>query len=155
MMKIGSAWFHQWTRPRREEFSHDSEVCGLREKLEKSQRDVNYLKFQLTKTRADKFELEQRPAEMRDIIAAILNETDEQLKSELRFHVQEAEAGTGWDVVTDHCCLGGCDMNVRAFRTERDALLFARLLKAVDYLPPHNIACPACYAEHMKGRNCP
>ena len=136
MMKIGSAWFHQWTRPRREEFSHDSEVCGLREKLEKSQRDVNYLKFQLTKTRADKFEL------------------DEQLKSELRFHVQEAEAGTGWDVVTDHCCLGGCDMNVRAFRTERDALLFARLLKAVDYRPSHNIACPACYEEHMKGRNC-
>ncbi len=81
-------------------------------------------------------------------------QTDEQLKSELRFHVQEAEAGTGWDVVTDHCCLGGCDMNVRAFRTERDALLFARLLKAVDYRPSHNIACPACYEEHMKGRNC-
>lgn len=133
-----------------ERFASNVRLYDFREELEKRQRDIRYLEFQLAKTRADKFELEQRPAELRDVISAILNETDEQLRSSLRFHVRETASGTGWEVVTDHCCLGGCDMNVRTFQTERDALLFARLLRAVGYRPPHNIACPACYAEQMK-----
>lgn len=97
-----------------------------------------------------KFELEQRPTELRDTIAAILNEPGDQLRSAVRFHVREAEPGPGWEVVTDHCCLGGCDLNVYDFPSERDALLFARLLDVVGYRPSHNIACPACYEEHMK-----
>ena len=127
-----------------------AEIFQLRQELEKSRRDVNYLKFQLTKTRADKFELEQRPTELRDTIAAILNDPVGTLKNAVRFHVRPAEPGSGWEVVTNHCCLGGCDMNVYTFQSERDALLFARLLKAVNYQPPSNIACPACYEEHMK-----
>lgn len=106
--------------------------------------------LQLAKTRADKFELEQRPTELRDTIAAILNEPVDQLRSAVRFHVREAEPGPGWEVVTDHCCLGGCDLSVYDFPSERDALLFARLLDIVGYRPSHNIACPACYEEHMK-----
>lgn len=126
------------------------EVFRLRQELERKQRDINYLEFRLTQTRADKFELEQRPAELRGIIAEILNEPMEQLGRAARFHVREAEPGPGWEVVTDHCCLGGCDMNVYTFQSERDALLFARLLKAVGYRPPHNIACPACYYVLVK-----
>lgn len=127
-----------------------AEIFQLRQALEKNRRDVNYLKYQLTKTRADKFELEQKPTELRDIFAAILNEPDEQLRRAVRFHVRKVESGPGWEVVTDHCCLGGCDMNVRFFQSERDALLFARLLKAAGYQSPHNIACPACHKEHTK-----
>lgn len=124
------------------------EVYRLRQELEKKHRDINYLKFQLTKTRADKFELEQKPSELRDIIAAILNEPVEELRIAVRFPVREADSG--WEAVTDHCCLGGCDLNVYDFPSERDALLFARLLDVVGYRSPHNIACPACYEEHMK-----
>ncbi len=149
-MGTGFTWFHRCVQSRKGRFSPDGETRVLREKLEEKQRDVNYLKFQLTQTRADKFELEQRPTELREVFAAILNEPLGQLRSAARFHVREADPGPGWEVVTDHCCLSGCDMNVRAFQSERDALLFARLLRAVGYQPPHNIACQTCYEEHMK-----
>ncbi|MDO5595040.1 MAG: hypothetical protein Q4G01_09575, partial [Eubacteriales bacterium] len=66
------------------------------------------------------------------------------------FPIRKSETGDGWETVTGFCCLGGCDMDVYHFRTERDALLFAVLLAAVGYKPPHNIACPACYEEYMK-----
>lgn len=149
-MKTRFNWLRRWVQTRKERLFLDGETYGLQEALEEKRRNINYLEFQLTKTRADKFELEQKPAELRDIFAAILNEPDEQLRRAAWFHVYKAEPGPGWEVVTDHCCLGGCDMNVRAFRSERDALLFARLLKAVGYHPSHNIACLACYEEHMK-----
>lgn len=126
------------------------ETFWLRQELERKQRDIHYLEFQLAKTRADKFELEQRPVELRDTIAGILKESDEQLRSTARFQVRKAETASGWEVVTDHCCLGGCDLNIYAFPSERGALLFARLLDAVGCRPPHNIACPDCYAEYMK-----
>lgn len=126
------------------------ETFRLRQELEKKQRDIHYLEFQLAKTRADQFELERKPMELRDTIAGILRESNEQLRSAARFQVWKAETVSGWEVVTDHCCLGGCDLNVCSFLSERDALLFARLLDAVGYRPPHNIACPACYEEYMK-----
>lgn len=140
----------RWVRLRKYRFFPGGETYDLREKLERNRRDISYLQFQLKKARADKFDLEQKPSELRDVFAAILNEPMEQLGRAARFHVREAEPGPGWEVVTDHCCLGGCDMNAYTFQSERDALLFAQLLKAVGYRPPHNIACPACYEEHMK-----
>lgn len=73
-MGTGFTWFHRCVQSRKGRFSPDGETRVLREKLEEKQRDVNYLKFQLTQTRADKFELEQRPTELRDVFAAILNE---------------------------------------------------------------------------------
>lgn len=150
MMEIRLSWLRQWVRSRKDRFLPDGETYDLQERLEEKQRNIRYLEFQLAKTRADKFELEQRPTELRDTIAAILNEPANQLRSAVRLHVREAEPGPGWEVVTDYCCLGGCDLNVCNFPSERDALLFARLLDAVGYRSPHNIACSACYEEHMK-----
>ena len=146
------SWLRRWVHSRKYRFFPDGETYDLQEKLERKQRDIQYLELQLAKTRADKFELEQRSTELRDSIAAILNEPVDRLRNAVRFHVREAEPGPGWEVVTDHCCLGGCDLNICKFPSERDALLFARLLDVVGYRPPHNIACPACYAEYMK--NC-
>lgn len=140
----------RWARSRKDRFFPDGETYDLRERLEQKQRDINYLKFQLIRTRAEKSELEQRPVGLRDTIVAILNEPVEQLRNAVRFQVREAETGSRWEVVTDHCCLGGCDLNVCTFPSERDALLFARLLNAVGYRSPHNISCPACYEEYMK-----
>lgn len=126
------------------------EDFSLRQQLENRQRENHYLQFQLAKTRADKYELEQKPFGLRDIFADILNESEEQLREAVRFQTREKEVGTGWEVVTGYCCLGGCDMDIRTFSSERDALLFTCLLNAVDYHAPHNIACAACYAEYMK-----
>ena len=149
-MKMYFNWLRRWVQTRKEWLFPDGETYGLQEALEKKQRDIRYLEFQLAKTRADKYELDQKPVALRDTISPILNEPDDALRSPVRFHVRKAEPGPGWEVVTGHCCLGGCDMNVCDFLSERDALLFARLLKAVGYRPPHNIACPACYEEHIK-----
>ena len=74
MMGTGFTWFRRWVQSRKGRFFVDAEIYSLRAKLEEKQRDINYLKFQLTQTRADKFELEQKPTELRDIFAAILNE---------------------------------------------------------------------------------
>lgn len=84
--------------------------------------------------------------------------SDEELRESSQFSVRQSESGPGWETVTGFCCLGGCDMDVYRFRTGRDALLFAALLKAVGYHPPHNIACGQCYQEYMSeqiqdGRN--
>lgn len=149
-MRIRFSWFRWWVRSCKVRFFPDGETYVLQKKLEEKQRNIRYLELQLARIRADKFELEQRPTELRDTIAAILNEPINQLRSAVRFHGREAEPGPGWEVVTAHCCLGGCDLNVYDFPSERDALLFARLLDAVGCRSPHNIACPACYEEHMK-----
>jgi hypothetical protein len=74
---------------------------------------------------------------------------DEELGESTPFSVRQSESGPGWETVTGFCCLGGCDMDVYRFQSERDALLFAVLLKAVGYQPPHNIACAECYQEYM------
>lgn len=75
--------------------------------------------------------------------------TEEQLKGVSGFSVRKSETGDGWETVAGFCCLGGCDMDVYPFQSERDALLFAALLKAVGYQSPHNIACEKCYQEYM------
>ena len=75
----------------------------------------------------------------------ILLMPDEELRESTSFSVRQSESGPGWETVTGFCCLGGCDMDVYRFQSERDALL----LKAVGYQPPHNIACAECYQEYM------
>ena len=89
------------------------------------------------------------PQTLRDIFSPVLQMTDEQLKNIPYLQVRENKSGPGWEAVTGFCCLGGCDMNVYSFQSERDALLFAALLKVVGYQPPHNIACEKCYQEYM------
>ena len=86
---------------------------------------------------------------MRDVVFKILLMPDEELGESTPFSVRQSESGPGWETVTGFCCLGGCDMDVYRFQSKRDALLFAVLLKAVGYQPPHNIACAECYQEYM------
>lgn len=82
--------------------------------------------------------------------ADILGKTDDELRRYSRCIVQPTEDGRTWETVTATCCLGGCDMDVFTFRTQRDALLFSALLEAEGYRPRHNTACPECYAEYVK-----
>ena len=124
-----------------QEYIFQNDVDSLR-------RDKKYLQIQLTKTRADLNELQQRPQTLRDSIYQVVCMPDDQLEESSRFHVQKSGAG-GWETVTGSCCLGGCDMNVYSFQLERDALLFSVLLRVVGYQPPHNIACSNCYEEYM------
>lgn len=91
----------------------------------------------------------ENTAILRDKISEVLQMTDTQLREISRFHVQEVESGAGWETVTGFCCLGGCDMDVYSFQSERDALLFSVLLKVVGYQAPHNTACPTCYKEYI------
>ena len=88
-------------------------------------------------------------AVLRDKMSKVLQMTGAQLREISRFHVQEDESGAGWETVTGFCCLGGCDMDVYPFQSERDALLFSVLLNVVGYQPPHNIACAECYQEYI------
>ena len=94
--------------------------------------------------------MREHKEETPQMFAPVLMKTDAQLRREARFCVQRSEDGMSWETVTEHRCLGGCDMGVYTFSTERDALLFAALLQAAGYRPPHNIACSACYAEYQK-----
>lgn len=120
------------------------------QKLEDRAQEIRYLRLQLAQARADSPKPRPRESELPPLFSAVLEKTDAQLRQEARFHVQRSEDGMSWETVTEHCCLGGCDLGVYTFPTERDALLFAALLQAAGYRPPHNIACPACYAEYQK-----
>lgn len=128
---------------------HSYQEFVLEDKLKKVRTDKKFLQLQLTKTRADLYELQQWPQKLRDVISDALLMTEEQLKGVSGFSVRKSETGDGWETVTGFCCLGGCDMDVYPFQSERDALLFSVLLKAVGYQPPHNIACEKCYQEYM------
>lgn len=121
-----------------------------REELEEKKRDLKYLQFQLTMLRVDNTELRMRQNELCPVLAEVLRKSDEELHRTAPYTVQMAADGLTWETVTEMCCLGGCDMGVYTFPTERDALLFAALLKAVGYRPSHNTACSSCYAEYMR-----
>ena len=84
------------------------------------------------------------PQTLRDIFSSVLQMTDEQLKNIPYLQVRENKSVPGWEAVTGFCCLGGCDMDVYSFPSERDAMLFLALLGAVDYQPPLHIACEEC-----------
>ena len=127
------------------------EVFRLQRRLEEKERNLHCLQFQLRKVRADNTDLLKRNEEAPQLFGQILMKSDAQLRCEARFYVQKSENGTAWETVTEHCCLGGCGMGGYTFSNERDALLFAALLQATGYRPPHNIACPACYAEYREG----
>ena len=122
----------------------------LSQKPEDKERDVKYLQFQLAKARADVSELQQLRMSAVEVFAEVLSRNDEQLRQSPAHIVRETADKTAWEVVTAHCCLGGCDLDAYTFPTERDARLYSALLKAVGYHTPNNCACPACYAEYMK-----
>ena len=66
---------------------------ALEDKLDNVKLDNKFLQFQLTKTRADLYELQKRPQELRNIISRILLMSDEELQKSSRFSVRRAESG--------------------------------------------------------------
>ena len=131
---------------RRSDGGEDAFVQMLKERTQ----ELRHLRLQLAQARADSPKPRPWESELPPLFSAVLEKTDAQLRQEARFHVQRSEDGMSWETVTEHCCLGGCDLGAYTFPTERDALLFAALLQAASYRPPHNIACPACYDEYQK-----
>lgn len=122
----------------------------LEQKLEKNRLDMEYLKYQLAVVRADNSELQNWRLSFKNTFAEILAKTNEELDLTGELRVQRTDDGLDWEVVTEQCCLGGCDMGLYRFREERDAILFAALLESVGYKVPHDMACPECYEAHMK-----
>ncbi len=122
----------------------------LQAQLRRSQENVAFLQEELKKVRERIYGLERTSRECDGRLASVLAKSDVQLRAGLHFDVRKAEAGEQWEVVTEHCCLGGCDTGIYSFAEERDALLFAALLDTVGFKPAHNTACSACYAEYIK-----
>lgn len=122
----------------------------LSDKLKQSRRDVRFLQEELAQARERIYSLEQLVQKSNALFAEVFSQTDEELSAMQRFAVRQADSGGSWEVVTEHCCLGGCDLGVYPFASEREALLYATLLRAVGFKPAHNVACPSCYAAHMR-----
>lgn len=114
------------------------------------ERDLRRTQAQLIEARAEIAALRRQKGDLRPALARILKKTDEELRTHLCCAVQPAEDTREWEAVTERCCLGGCDMGVYPFSTEREALVFSALLEAVGYRPDHNTACSSCYAEYRK-----
>lgn len=122
----------------------------LQDQLRHSQENVTFLQEELKKARERIYDLERMSRVCDGRLASVLAKSDAQLRDGLHFDARKAETGEQWEVVTEHCCLGGCDMGVYTFATERDALLFAALLDMAGFKPSHNTACSTCYAEYIK-----
>lgn len=122
----------------------------LAAQLQQAKDDVKFLQGELETLRKSDTDLQRKFQGLGEVFAEVLEKSDDQLRQDTRFDVQESEDDPGWEVVTAHCCLGGCDMGIYTFARERDALLFAGLLTAIGDKPTHNLACPTCYAEYMR-----
>lgn len=88
-----------------------------------------------------------------DIFAKVLQMPDEDLSALYAFPCAPADdEATSWEVTTQVCCLGGCEMSVYSFPDERSARLFAVLLERSGCRLRYDAACPDCYAEYQKDR---
>lgn len=136
-----------WTRrhPSYQEFA-------LSDKLKRSRQDVHYLQEELAQAWKRIFNLEKLTQESNALFAEVFSQTDEELRTLRHFAVRQTGSGETWEVVTEHCCLSGCDLGVYTFSLEREALLYAALLRAVGFKPTHNVACSSCYAAYMRDR---
>lgn len=85
-----------------------------------------------------------------DIFAKVLQMPDEDLRALHAFPVSPAKDETAWEVVTEVCGLGGCDMRVYSFKDERSARVFAALLEHTGCRLRYVAACPSCYADYQK-----
>lgn len=127
----------------KDELSHAKAIVDNRQALlDKAQADNKLLK-------EEKRKLEDTIQYNPDILAKLLNKSDEELCEGLIFNVYQSE-GVGWKVPTAYCSLGGCDMDIYSFPTQRDALLFAAFMTALGLKPQTGTACPTCYAEYIK-----
>ena len=86
-----------------------------------------------------------------DIFAKVLQMPDEDLRALRAFLCAPAdEEATSWEVVTEVCSLGGCDMSVYSFKDERSARLFVALLERTGCRLRYKVTCPSCYTEYQK-----
>ena len=87
-----------------------------------------------------------------DIFAKVLQMSDEDLRALRAFPVSPTKDEAAWEVVTEVCGLGGCDMRAYSFKDERSARVFAALLERFGCRLRYDTACPSCYAEYQKDR---
>ena len=88
-----------------------------------------------------------------DIFAQVLQMPDGDLRALRAFSCAPAdEEATSWEVVTEVCSLGGCDMRAYSFKEERSARVFAALMEHTGCRLRYDTACPSCYAEYQKDR---
>ncbi len=85
-----------------------------------------------------------------DIFAKVLQMSDEDLRALRAFPVSPTKDEAGWEVVTEVCSLGGCDMSVYSFKDERSARLFVALLERTGCRLRYKATCPSCYTEYQK-----
>lgn len=130
-------------QPTRDEYAAEREmnrkrICELEGLLAQMQKECCTLKNRLSS--------------QRELVAHFLQKSDDELRKAVAYNCSRSQDGKHWEVVTEYCCLGGCDMGIYPFDRERDALLFAALLSALGHKPSHNTACSDCYAEY--GKDC-
>lgn len=111
--------------------------------------ELDSLHLQLTEVQEELYDLQCRPQDWKFFIYELFCMPDEQLRENTQSPVQHSRTGKGWETVTGFCCLGGCDIDVYSFQSEREALLFSAILKTIGYQAPHNVSCPACYENYM------
>ena len=86
-----------------------------------------------------------------DIFAQVLQMPDGDLRALRAFSCAPAdEEATSWEVVTEVCSLGGCDMRAYSFKEERSARVFAALMEHTGCRLRYKATCPSCYTEYQK-----
>lgn len=113
--------------------------------------DVKYLRWQLTRLRAENTDLRNRGNEVCANAAPLFHLPVEELRqTACRYQVMPLDGGAGWAVVMEHCVFCGCELETAPFRTERDALLYAALLQTAGHRLKNNLSCTRCYSEYLE-----
>lgn len=112
--------------------------------------DIRFLRLQLAKLRAENTDLQSRADDWRIKFSELFTMTEGQLYEHAHhYDIWEADDAPGWFVAANNCVFCGCGLEVAAFRTKRDVLLYGALLHTMGYHPRHNLCCSSCYAECM------
>lgn len=115
------------------------------------EQNVRFLRFQLTKARAENTDLKSRANNFGERFAALFQMPDGGLREiACRYEIRQEPGGTSCEVVLEHCVFCGCAVKTKAFQSERDALLYTALLQTTGYQPRRNLSCPPCYEEYEK-----
>ena len=118
---------------------------------DKENADIKYLRWQLTRLRAENTDLRNWGNEVCASAAPLFHMPVEGLRqTACRYQVVPLDGGAGWAVVREHCVFCGCALETAPFRTERDALLYAALLQTAGYRPKNNLSCEQCYNEYVE-----
>ncbi len=113
--------------------------------------DIKYLRWQLTRLRAENTELRNQVNECCAGFVPLFHMPVEKLRqTACRYQVMPLDGGAGWAVVMEHCVFCGCELETAPFRTERDALLYAALLQTAGHRPKNNLSCTRCYSEYLE-----